>query len=207
MAFKGLGYNVERERLNKIAADAAPQQEVLGTIPYDQPEMDITPQGPQSSWVGPTGDSMAIDEGPPPWELEDYSQSMSDARRYVDVPQPWTLRWINPRLLEAEGWRDWRHVDPADTRVKLKVAQMRCADGTIRRGGPTGDILAYMPTHWVESRRRQFAERTARQTASAIDKQRSLQEEFKRGSFGPYLHLDAVKHPTHTAVEGASLRD
>ena len=207
MGAPSFGANAVRERLNRMAAEGVQAPEVLGTVPLDQPTMTPTPQGPSTAWQTTAGESVALDEGPPPWELEDGSYTLSDGRRYVDVPKEWTIRWINPRLLESEGWRDWRHVSPSDSRVKVKVEQMKAPDGTIRRGGTTGDILAYMPTHWVLARRKQFAEQTARQSQSAVNRQQSLRDEFKRSGIDRFVSIDSMAHPTHTMAEGRSLRD
>lgn len=192
------------DRLNALAMKEQMQQEVLGTIPADSPMLDPEPQGSSVQWSGPSGD-IALEEGPPPWELEDNEYTLSDARRYVDCPPTWTLRWINPRLLESSGWQDWKPVTLGDPRVKAKVLQMVTPDGNIRRGGSgtTSDILAYMPTHWVESRRRIFAKRTSDQTQKAVNTFESLKDEFGRSG----LHLDSMTHPTHTQVEGRSIRD
>lgn len=200
------------DRLNALAEKfGGPRPEVLGTVPTEeltQPD----PLTESAAWSGAAGD-IELEEGPPPWEIEDKRFSASDARRFVDVPATWTLRWINPRLLDSTGWQEWRPVTKGDPRVRVKVDQMVGVDGNIRRGGVPGqsvntsDILAYMPTHWVESRRRLLKKATDDQTQRAVDKQESLKDEFRRGSYGPYLHLDSVKHPTHTQVEGRSIRD
>lgn len=204
MGVPSLGMNVVRERMNRLMGDT-PGPEVLGTVAPEH--LDEHPQGSSAQWETPTGQQISMDEGPPPWELEDGDYSASDARRYVEVPKEWTLRWINPKLLESEGWRYWRAVSYNDSRVKVKVDQMLIPDGTIRRGGATGDILAYMPTHWVESRRKMLHQRTAEQTAAAVNRTESLKEEFRRGTYGPYVGLDSATHPSHTQFDGRSIRD
>jgi hypothetical protein len=93
----------------------------------------------------------------------------------------------------------------SDPRVKVKVDSMAAPDGNIRRGGAIGDILGYMPTNWVISRRQINAEKTEKQSRSAVDKQQELLEKLRRIS--PYLHLDAAKHPRYTGAEGRSMTD
>ena len=179
---------------------------VLGVI-NDPRTLDPKPQGSQAQWEGPDG-SLTVTEPPPPWELEDSSSpTQSDATRYVTKPDNITLRWINPRVLDAEGWRDWQPVMVSDPRFKAKVVTMVTPEGNIRRGGPSGDILSWMFTSWVISRRKQLAEATARQTGSAKGKQDQLKEDFARGKFGPYIRLDGATHPTHTMAEGKSMKD
>jgi hypothetical protein len=182
------------DRLNAMA-----QQEVIGHIPGDSPLLKEGPQSIATQWSGPSG-TIDMEEGPPPWELEDHQFSDSDARRYVDVPGSWTLYWINPKLLESSGWRYWKPVTVGDPRVKVKVAQMLAPDGNIRRGGEKGDILAYMPTNWVQSMRQRHQVATQRQTQAAVDNVSSLKENFQRGAYGPYVHLDSASHPTHTSA-------
>lgn len=180
--------------------------QVLGTI--TSPEiLDPKPLQPSAQWDGPDG-SVSVVEPPPPWELEDSNSPVqSDATRYVSKPDNITLRWINPRVLDAEGWRHWQPVMVSDPRFKCKVATMVTPEGNIRRGGPNGDLLAWMYTSWVESRRAQLAAATERQTSNAKDKQAQLYEDFKRGKYGPNVHLEGAKHPTHTMGEGRSMRD
>ena len=184
---------------------SAPQDEVLGTV---NPQVaDPAPQGSTTAWET-AGHQVDMSDPPPPWELEgDGSDVPSDARRYVDVPENWTLRWINPKLLESTGWRYWQPVMGGDPRVKLKVTTMLSPDGNIRRGGQTGDILGWMLTPWVESRRRLHQEKTALLTQSAVDRQETLREEFKRGTYGPYVKLEGAKHPTHTMLQGKEIRE
>ena len=183
----------------------APGPEILGTIPTSL--TDPTPLQAQGAWQTPDGKQVDVVEAPPPWELEDKKYSASDARRYVDVPSAWTIRWANPKLIEQNGWNYWNPVLPSDPRVHLKVMQMQAPDGTIRRGGATGDVLAYMPTNWVVSRRKQLQEETAKQTQSAVDRLETLKDEFRRGKYGPNVRLEEARHPSHTMAEGASMRD
>ena len=183
-----------------------PQSEVLGTI---KPNIaDSTPLREASAWASATGETVQYVEGPPPWELPGNDQyTLSDARRYVDVPEDWVLRWINPKLLDANGWNYWRAVTASDTRVTIKVRTMVTVDNLIRRGGPTGDILAWMPREWVESRRRQFQTQTDQLTQSAVDRQGELKEDFARGKYGRYVKLVEARHPTHTMGEGRTMTD
>jgi hypothetical protein len=187
-------------------ASAFSGAQVLGSI-TDPKLLDPQPQSAQTQYETPSG-SIAVTEPPPPWELEDSSSpTQSDARRYVTPPDNITLRWINPRVLDSEGWRDWQPVMVSDKRFKVNVQTMVTPEGNIRRGGPNGDLLAWMPTSWVESRRRLMAAATARQTNNAKAEQEKLFEDFKRGKYGPYMHLDSGKHPTHTMAEGRSMKD
>ena len=71
--------------------------EVLGVIPTDNPILDPSPQGPSAVYQTEDGTRVDLQEAPPPWELEDAEYAGSDARRYVEVPSTWTLRW---------EWRD-----------------------------------------------------------------------------------------------------
>jgi hypothetical protein len=132
---------------------------------------------------------------PPPWEVE-AGYNANDARAFVDCPNDWTLRWINPRLLDSEGWRYWKKVEAQDSRVKLKVDSMLQVDNTIRRGGVTGDILAWMPTHWVESRRALNVKAAKDLMGTAEAKREQLNEELRRGTFGPYVSGSA----SHTSA-------
>jgi hypothetical protein len=178
--------------------------EVLGVIPSDNKILDPTPQGPSAIYETEDGTKVDLQEEAPPWELEDAKYDGSDARRYVDVPTTWTLRWINPRLLESQGWRYWRPVLKSDPRVSVKVEQMVAPDGNVRRGGAIGDILAWMPTTWVISRRKILAEETKRQAQSAVDKQEELRDQYRNN---PYIRLEDSKHPRYTGAEGKSMVD
>ena len=64
-----------------------------------------------------------------------------------------------------------------------------------------------MPTTWVESRKRQKAEAVAKLTASAVNRQSQLRDEFRRGTYGPYLKLEEATHPTHTIADGRTMKD
>lgn len=173
---------------------------VLGVI-NDPNILDPTPQGTDTQWQGADG-QVSMAEPPPPWELSSNSElSDSDARRFVEAPANITLRWINPRVLDSEGWRDWQPVTKSDPRFKVHVETMVSPEGNIRRGGMTGDILAWMFTSWVESRRRLYDQRTLAQAQSAVDKQAQLKDEFARGKYGPYVKLEGAVHPRYTNVE------
>ncbi len=179
--------------------EPAPQSEVLGVIPSDATVLDPTPHGPEAAWTTASGGGVSLSEEPPPWELAGGDDELSDARRYVDAPTDVTLRWINPKLLDSQGWRYWRPVLKADPRFTIKVDQMVSPDGNIRRGGVTGDILAFMPTHWVESRRKILEQKTRDQSQSAIDRQAALDEKLKQMS--PYLRVEGVTHPRFTNAD------
>lgn len=179
--------------------ESQPQAEILGTI---NPSItDPAPLRPGAMWATDEGVLIDYQEAPPPWEIHGEADD-SDARKFVTVPDDWVLRWINPRLLDREGWRGWMAVKQSDSRVTPLVRTMVSVDGYIRRGGSTGDFLAWMPLHWVESRRKGLREKTDKLTASAVDRQAQLREEFaKRG-----LSVDSVTHPRYTGADGREMR-
>jgi len=171
-------------------ADSLPQPEVLGVV--KESITDPTPQREGATWQRESGETMEFVAPPPPWEVDAKGQlNESDARLFVDVPKDWTLRWINPKLLDQFGWRYWQPVMASDPRVKVKVSSMVSVDNNIRRGGQTGDILAWMYTTWVVSRRQQLAKQADELAGKARDREASLNEEFQRGSFGPYVRAEA----------------
>ncbi len=89
----------------------------------------------------------------------------------------------------------------SDKRFTIHVATMVTPEGNIRRGGFAGDILAWMYTAWVESRRRLYDQRTMAQSQAAVDRQQQLKEEFARGKYGPNIRLEGATHPRYTDVE------
>lgn len=182
----------------KTATQEPPKGEVLGTIK----ENSTLTSPPTPAYFG----GLTFTEPPPPWEQEDREHAPSDARRFVEVPENWELRWINPRLLEQSGWRYWQPVMASDKRVKVKVKMMVSPENNIRRGGNTGDILGWMPKSWVESRRKEQQKLTASLTESAVERQAQLREEFRRGDYGA-VSLEEARHPTHTMGEGRSMQD
>lgn len=185
----------------------ATRPQVLGTInTQDFLDRDDNEKHPVT-WEREDGTVISIVEPPPPWETADQRFAASDARRFVECPPQWRLHWVNPRLLDSEGWRDWQAVQASDDRVVVKVDSMVTPEGYVRRGGPGGDILCWMWTGWYESRKKAYMERTAAQTQSAVNKQQELREDFARGQYGPYIQMTDAKHPTHTMAEGKSLRD
>lgn len=180
--------------------------EVLGVLNSSK-FTDLSPKGEDTVWQGADG-QVSVSEPPPPWEINENSVLLaSDARRFITVPENWTLHWINPKLLDQFGWRDWKPVMASDPNVKVLVETMISPEGNIRRGGFTGDILAWMYTSWVESRRRQVQKATDKLTQSAVNKQSELRDEFASGKYGPYVRLEDARHPTHTQAEGRTLRD
>ena len=191
--------NINSDEHREALADLSAGPETLGSV--SATITDPTPETPTTAWQGPSG-QIDLTEAPPPWEVNETAYSASDARRFLSVPATWTLRWINPKLLEQFGWRYWQPVMASDQRVTVHVAQMVGPDNNIRRGS---DILAWMPTTWVESRKRQKAEAVAKLTASAVNRQSQLRDEFRRGTYGPYLKLDTATHPTHTIGEGRTM--
>lgn len=189
-----------------VSDNPVPKAEVLGTLNHSL-FTDPTPQGASATWEGPDG-KISMEEPPPPWEIDEKSGlTLSDARRFVDVPDNWTLRWINPRLLDQFGWRDWQPVLKSDPRVSIRVDTMVSPEGNIRRGGATGDILAWMYTSWVVSRRKLQQQETDKLTRAAVNSQEELREDMRRGKYGPHVRLEEAKHPTHTMVEGRSIKD
>lgn len=164
----------------------APAPTMLGTIDTRRPTFD--------------------EDGPPPWEVDrGWEKHNTDARRFVDVPSNWELRWLSPRRVDQAGFRDWQAVPAKDERIHLKVPAMGAPDNTVRRGGHMGDFLAYMPKHWVESRKRIQAERNARRTQAAVDRQEQFKEEVRRGGFGPHVRVSDSRHPTHTIADGRTM--
>lgn len=195
---------IPRINSRRAEPDPMPATEVLGTV---KPE--ITQPGPltpHTLWTGPGGSTIDLTEAPPPWEIA-ADLPGSDARRFVDVPNDWTLRWINRRMLDTVGWRHWQPVMASDPRVTVKVSTMVSPENNLCRGGSNGDLLAWMPTHWVESRRRHLQERTARMTQGAMDRQESLRDEFKRGKYGSGVSIEEARHPTHTIADGRTMKD
>lgn len=193
----------DRDRAKELA-HGMPQPQVLGTI---DPTTLTSPQQKPSEWTSEDGTQFSLTEPPPPWEVGHAHYTMSDARQFVDVPDNWKLRWINPRLLDSEGWRDWQALSASDPRITVKVRTMVTPENYIRRGGPQGDILCWMWQGWYESKKKQNQKAVYELTASAVDRQQTLKDEFARGTFGPNVKLEDAKHPTHTMAEGKSLKD
>ena len=194
-----------QQRIDDIKNAVGSQEEILGVV--DSTITAPGPKGVDTQWEGADG-HVSMAEPPPPWETDSNSDRLdSDARRFVKVPDNWTLRWINPRILDQFGWRDWKPVMASDKGVSVTVESMIAPEGNIRRGGMTGDILAWMYTSWFESRRRQIQKETDRQTDSSVRKQEELRDDFARGKYGPNIRLEEAKHPTHTMAEGRSMRD
>lgn len=166
---------------------SAPTAEVLGSLPLSSmPEFDDRP----------------------PWEVDQsFGKHDSDARKYVDVPAEWELRWLNPRLIDQIGLRYWQVLSAADPRVTLKVPTLRSPENYIRRGGPGSDILGYMPKAWVESRMRWKAARNAKVTQSAVEKSQATVEAINRGEYGSKVGGATLTHPTHTIADGRTMRD
>lgn len=197
-------FNKERRR---ELAQSMPSPEVLGTLDPNARILDPKTRPEPVEWTREDGTVMSIQEEAPPWELQSDKFTQSDARMFVECPPNWRLHWINPRLLEQEGWRDWQAVQASDPRVKVRVPAMRSPEGYIRRGGPSGDILTWKWEGWYQKARQENLRRTAQLAQSAVDKQQQLKEEMNRGSFGQHIHMDSAAHPTHTMGEGRTMRD
>lgn len=182
-----------------------PQPEVLGVVKDAITDPSITE--PAVGWATASGGNIDMQDPPPPWVTEDAGFAASDARRFVDVPSTWRIRWFNPRLIEQNGWNYWKPISSSDPRVKVKVLSMVAPDGNIRRGGfNNGDVLCWMFESWYQELRKLTHQATAQLTQAAIDQQSQLAQDMNRGKFGPYIHMDSVKHPTHTMAEGLSMR-
>lgn len=194
----------DRDRRKELG-DSGPGAQVLGTLSNDAVKNLTSPKGSMTEWTREDGTTVTLTEPPPPWEVSDNSYSPSDARRFVEVPPNWRLHWVNPRLLDSEGWRDWQAVLASDQRVTVKVPTMVSPEGYIRRGGSGGDILAWMWQGWFESKRQQLIIKTAEQAGKAVNRHDELKEEFASGKF-PHVKLEDAKHPTHTMAEGKSLK-
>src|SRR5262245_16922299 len=89
--------NIGSKHIHQAQTSAAgdlteiPQAKELGSIPMST----LLPPPPT--------------EERPPWETNpEWHRHNTDARRYVTVPAEWELRWLNPRLIEEVGLRDWR---------------------------------------------------------------------------------------------------
>ena len=173
----------------KSEAEAAPTPTVLGTMSADAVK-----------------GLMDEDAGPPPWQTSG-AHPESDARNFVDVPPDWVLRWLNPRLIDLLGWRDWKPVMASDPRVVVHVKTCVDPSNNIRRGGHSGDVLSYMPRHWYEAKRAAQTKTTQQATQSAVDRQAQLREDFSRGRYGPSVRLDSATHPTHTIADGRTMVD
>jgi len=140
---------------------------------------------------------IAMEQGPPPWEISrNGDRQSSDARNFIDCPKDWELRWINPRLLNQEGWRGWAPVRAKDPRVTVKVQSMVSPEFQIRRGSHDGDILSYMPKHWFEQRKQEYYRMVARRTQASVDKTAGLANEVR--NIHPGITVDRAIHPTHT---------
>jgi hypothetical protein len=189
----------------KSVDDRAMRDRILGTMPLENP-ITTAPEETTTTWTREDGTVVELTEPAPPWEQRQEGFSMSDARRFVDCPPQWKLRWINPRVLESEGWRDWQAMLASDHRVSVRVSSMVTPEGYIRRGGPNGDILCWMWPSWYESKTRQHLEKTSSQSQHAVDQQSELKERFAGGEF-PGVSLESAQHPKFTQGDGRTMRD
>lgn len=180
--------------------------ETIGTISQTR----LDPQSDPISMFDVAGSAVSVEEElpPPPWELDpDKERDDTDARLFVEVPEEWVLRWINPRLLDQSGWRWWEPVMASDPRVVVKVTQMVSPEGNIRRGGRSGDLLAWMWRHWYESNQKNKAAKNAKRTQSAVDRFNQTVEAFRTGFgklIGPY---GRAQHPQRTIGDGRTMRE
>ena len=148
------------------------------------------------------------EDGEPPWESDPrWTRDNTNARRFVDAPDRWELRWLNPRQIDHSGLRDWQVVAASDPRVTVKNRSMIAPDNTIRKGGHGGMILAFMPKTWVESRNRLKNSQVNRRTQSAVDRQQDVKERINRGEYGPHVKVTSAAHPTHTSGDGRTMTD
>jgi hypothetical protein len=167
-----------------------PAPEVLGTVGQGTAK-------PEVDWRA----IAAAEEGPPPWETDDPTGRSKGARRFIKCPDEWILYWCNPKEINVSGWRGWQPVMASDPRVTVLIPSAISSTGNVRRGGEQGDLLAYMPRHWYEQRKKEREERIRRQTQSSVDRQEELRHMFARGDF-PGVTLEGAKHPTHTQADG-----
>ncbi len=83
-------------------------------------------------------------------------------------------------------------------------------DGTIRRGGPGGDILAWMYQSWYDASRKRQAVKTQQQTQQAVENFETLRNDLRRGKYGPHVGLETQKskasHPRYTMADGQSMQ-
>lgn len=181
----------------------------LGTIPAHRVEQILDPsgKGPISAWTSPTGQTVELVEPPPPWELRpDGQRDELDARRYVRAPDNIVFRWVNPRVVDRVGLREWQVVPAAgDPKFTVLERQMIRPDNTIRRGGSDGDMLCWMWRSWVERRREIMRLTVQRQQQSAVERHHEVRERLAAGAFGPYIKDGGGAHPSHTQLDGRTM--
>lgn len=178
------------------------------SLPSAAEELTQSPQPELLGSISPEALKKITEEPPPPWETDPrYQLHDTNARRFVQVPDNWELRWLSPRMIRQFGKRDWLAVSASDPRVKVHNDSMIAVDNTLRKGGDDGDLLCWMYKSWVESRGRMKAETVRKRTASARDRQQEVREQINRGSFGRYVSVEKAVHPTHTIGDGRSMTD
>lgn len=172
-------------------------------------ELLYTPQPKPLGTVKLSNLQKAMQDDPPPWEQADVKRFRpSDVRRFVDIPDDWEVRWLSPRLVDQYGLRYWRAVPADHEGITLKVPSMHAPDNTIRKANHTnGPFLAYMPKHWVASRQRLKEEEVVKRTAAAMRRVGDTIEQVNRGAYGPFVHVDRFRHPTHTTGDGRTMTD
>jgi len=171
-------------------------------------ELMHAPESKSLGFIDPSLGFIDPSDEAPPWEIEGkWAKDATNARRFVDFPEEWEVRWLNPRLVNQIGLRYWKAVPADHEGVKIKVPTMRAPDNTVRRFDHNGDFLAYMPKAWIASRDRMKVERVTRALGLDRKKAEDTQESINRGEYGPYVHVDHIRRPSNTQAEGSSMTD
>ena len=181
-----------------------PANQTLGTI-----STNVTHPAPSTaSWSSEGGVSIDLSEPPPPWENDpQYGRHDTDARRFVKVPDNWELRWVNPRMIDRAGWREWQPVMASDPRITVLVKPLVSPENNIRRGGQGGDILCWMYKSWVESRLKVKAKKVAALQGKSVRQQEEAVENLRRSGAHRFMKVDAMHHPTQTIGDGRTMQD
>ena len=179
------------------------------TLSSTAEELTHVPQSELLGRLSPEAPKQITEEPPPPWEVDPrYRLHDTEARRFVDVPANWVLRWLSESMIRQYGMRNWEAVASSDPRVKVLNTSTVAPDNTVRKGDHRhGDILCWMWRSWWESRLGLKAEKVRKITQAARDRQQTTAEEVNRGTSGRYVTVDSAKHPTHTIGDGRSMTD
>lgn len=190
----------------------APEPKLIGTIP----DQTLNPEPKPTTWKSDTGETVSmVDEvdrqqldPPAPWEVWGERDD-TDARAFVDIPDRYVLRWMNPKLITHRGMGYWEIVPAKGHKdVKVKNRMMIAPDNTIRKGGKDGMILTWMLRSWWDKRVAIKHQQNDKKTQASIDRHREVTERLRRGALGPYITADGPgRHPTHTTLDGRSARD